>query len=200
MATPHHPTDPHTTATASLQTRSADFGEVYRAQHHRVAAHIAARLGVRHRDSVEDLVQDTFYAALTQHAPLDADALPPLLRLADQVCRRHLHATGRDQAVALVADRIPSPPATTTATGLTRDDLADALRHLPGDQHRVIDLLYLQQYTPALVAARMGRSVQAVRGLRRRALRRLHRHLTAAVGQPHPRTPRPGALTGGVAG
>lgn len=197
MATPHHPTDPHATATAP--TASAQVGEVYRAQHHRVAAYIAARLGGRHRDSVDDLVQDTFCAALAQHAPLGDDALPDLLRVADQICRRHLHSTGQHPRVALVADRIPSPPPTAPATGLTRDDLADALRHLPCDQHRVIDLLYLQQYTPALVAARMGRSVQAVRGLRRRALRRLNRHLTAAVGQPHPRTPRPAALTVGAA-
>src|SRR5262249_45258051 len=133
---------------------------------------------------------------LAQHTPLGADPLPQLLRLADQICRRHLRTTSGHPRVALVADRIPSPPPTAPATGLTHDDLADALRHLPGDQHRVIDLLYLQQYTPALAAARMGRSVQAVRGLRRRALRRLHHHLTAAA---HPRTPRPAALTGAAA-
>jgi RNA polymerase sigma-70 factor (ECF subfamily) len=61
--------------------------------------------------------------------------------------------------------------------------LADALARLPEDQRRAVELRHLQALPLAEIAARMGRSVDAVVGLIHRGLRALRRDLEELRGE-----------------
>ena len=64
------------------------------------------------------------------------------------------------------------------------DDLRAALEALPTDQRQVMVLRLIAGLTPAEVAERLGRSVDAVHALQHRARRRLREELTQAGWAP----------------
>jgi RNA polymerase sigma-70 factor (ECF subfamily) len=64
------------------------------------------------------------------------------------------------------------------------DDLRAALEALPADQRHVMVLRLIAGLTPAEVAERLGRSVDAVHALQHRARRRLRSELTQAGWAP----------------
>ena len=153
---------------------------------------MTARLPGHDRDAVDDLVQDTFCAAIADAARFDDDVFGCLRRLAARACTRHLSAARRhtpavyaidddhpaasgDQAAAL-ADR--AMPAGRIETG--RIEISQALARLAPDQRHVIELLYLDGHSRPQVAVTIGRSVNTVRTLQRRALHHLKQQLAGA--------------------
>jgi DNA-directed RNA polymerase specialized sigma24 family protein len=197
---PHtHPADVGADLDATLPARlragdPAAFDELFRHHHRQVARYLAARLGAAHQAAVDDLVQDTFTAALAHPARfITADPLRCLLRLAARCRRQHLRTTAHGgHPTPLTDDRTPPPDVAAPASpALTHPGLARALARLTPDQRLAVQLLYLYHQPTPVVAARMGRSIPAVRGLRRRALRHLHQSLT---GQPRPTPPTAPAL------
>ncbi len=160
----------------------AAFDELFRRHHQRLTRYVAARLAGRDRDTVDDLVQDAFCDAIAEATRFSDDVLGCLLRLAARACTRHTWATRRHARAAYTVyeDRTSPDGARPTGTPATlgRIEFTHALARLAPDQRRAIQLLYLDGQPHPAVAALMGRSVDAVRSLQRRALRHLHHQLT----------------------
>jgi RNA polymerase sigma-70 factor, ECF subfamily len=155
----------------------AAFGELYRQTATVLTRYVAARLGERDRDAVDDLVQEAFCDALTEPRLLGADLLGSMLRLAARAVTRHGWSQRRylRAAYALYADRTSDPqPAVVNAAAPHRSGLTHALARLTAPQRQVVQLRYLDGYPRDHTATAMGRTVEAVRRIERDALHRLH--------------------------
>jgi DNA-directed RNA polymerase specialized sigma24 family protein len=181
---------------AWLRTGDPDaFAQAHRRHHRRLAGVIAAHLPTRHRDSVsglvQDLLQDTFCAAIASPAGFaDADVYRVLRRLALRACTAHATASPvdaqltdtrlADTAVDPTADRLPTAP-------VSHLGLRDAVAALAWPERRTIELLYLDGHPQAAVARLMRRPVSAIAVLHRRGLAQLREHLAHAQrGTGHP--------------
>ena len=144
--------------TLAARLRSGDpaaFEDLYRNHHQHVTRYVTARLAGHDRDAVDDLVQDTFCAAIADAARFDDDVFGCLRRLAARACTRHLSAARRHTpAVYAIDDDHPAAsgdqpaaladwatPACRIETG--RIEISQALARLAPDQRRAIQLLYL---------------------------------------------------------
>ncbi len=176
----------------------AAFDELFRRHHQRLTRYLAARLAGRDRDAIDDLVQDTFCAAIADPDLFTDDVLGCLLRLAARAHTRHIWASRRHtRAAYTVYEDRTSPdagagPPTATAPVVGRLEFTTALARLAPDQRRAIQLHYLDGQPHPAVAALMGRSIAAVKALQRRALRHLQQQL--ADDQPAD----PAGPTGGI--
>ena len=174
----------------AARLRSGDpaaFEDLYRNHHQHVTRYVTARLAGHDRDAVDDLVQDTFCAAIADAARFDDDVFGCLRRLAARACTRHLSAARRHTpAVYAIDDDHPAAsgdqPAALAdwAMPAGRIDISQALARLAPDQRHVIELLYLDGHSRPQVAATIGRSVNTVRTLQRRALHHLKQQLAGA--------------------
>ncbi len=183
----------------AVRLRASDpaaFDELFRRHHQRLTRFVAARLAGRDRDTVDDLVQDAFCDAIAQATRFSDDVLGCLLRLAARACTRHTWATRRHARAAYTVyeDRTSPDSARPTGTPATlgRIEFTHALARLAPDQRRAIQLLYLDGQPHPAVAALMGRSVDAVRSLQRRALRHLQQQLLSADQPDEPTGPEDG--------
>jgi RNA polymerase sigma-70 factor (ECF subfamily) len=175
----------------------AAFEHLYRHRHQAVARYVSARLAGRHRDAVDDLVQDTFADALAEAARFDNDVFGYLLRLAARAVTRHLWATRRHaRAIYAVYENHPAAGGEPVepvdwAAPAGRIEVSQALARLAPDQRRAIQLLYLDGQSRPQVAAAIGRSVTTVRTLQQRGLHHLKQQLAGADSsrstQPHHR-------------
>jgi RNA polymerase sigma-70 factor (ECF subfamily) len=151
------------------------------------------------RVDASDLVQETFLKAYREFAGFLGSTEPELVAwlrqilvraLADQV-KRH-RARGRDvrreeplealldRSSLTIQERLIAPLSSPSGHAIRREQaviLADALETLPPDYREVFVLRILEHVPIEEVAARMGRSVNAVRKLWTRAMLALERAL-----------------------
>ncbi|ROO52749.1 DNA-directed RNA polymerase specialized sigma24 family protein [Micromonospora sp. Llam0] len=133
-------------------------------------------VGVRVRDqhAVDDLVHDTFTDALASLTTADDDVVGWLLRLAGRACTRHSWGMRRYRRAAHELHQ--APPATpVTRSDTPRMVLVAALlaaAPLTLAQRQAVELR-LAGHPRDVAATEMGRSRDAVRGLERRAIRRI---------------------------
>jgi RNA polymerase sigma-70 factor, ECF subfamily len=132
---------------------------------------------VRHPHDAEDVTSEVFARlprALGRYVPGSSPFTAWLLRVARNAALDHL----RGQRSVPVAE-VQGPD---TVVEDVADDRLEALRSalatLPADQRRVVLLRFVAGLTPREVAARMGRSEDAVHALQHRARRRLAANLT----------------------
>jgi RNA polymerase sigma-70 factor (ECF subfamily) len=153
--------------------------------------------GLRPKGGASDLVQETFLEAQRDfarfHGTTEAELLAWLRRLllnnlANFV--RSYRGTGKrqlDREVALApadsggstpgpAAETPSPSGQVMADEQTRQ-LQDALARLPEDYRAVLTLRYIEELPFEEIAARLGRTSNAVRKLWARAVERLQEEL-----------------------
>jgi len=191
----------HTALLGRLHAGDTDaFDRLYREQVAAVTHYVAARLGRRDRDGVDDCVHDAFCAALDNPALIDADVRGSLLRLAARAVTRYSQSQRRYRRAAYTiyedtgcAVRESATEAASTTAPRMR--ISQALAGLSDDQRRVLRLRYLDGRPRAAVAAAMRRTVNAVRVLERQAVARLtanladHTLATADSGAATPAVP-----------
>ena len=164
------------------------FADLYRTFHDAVTRYVAVRMRDRDRDAIPDLVQDTFAGALEElpHALLDVRGW--FIIQAAKACTRHDWSRRRYTRAAYTLHEQASR--STASSGLAepasrsrRVTFVHAMARLTADQRRAIQLRYLDGYPRDAAARLMNRSIEAVRCLERRAIRRLHAILVGAADQ-----------------
>jgi RNA polymerase sigma-70 factor (ECF subfamily) len=138
---------------------------------------------VRDPDDAEDVTSDVFARltrALRTYRPGPAPFAAWLLRVGRNAALDHVRA---QRTVPRAEVRAPDTPAEDLARERL-DALRTALEALPADQRGVMLLRFVAGLSPVEVAARMGRSVDAVHALQYRARRRLRRELTLLGSAP----------------
>jgi RNA polymerase sigma-70 factor (ECF subfamily) len=159
------------------------FADLYRTFRDAVTRYVAVRMRGRDRDAIDDLVQETFTGALEElpHALLDVRGW--LLIQAAKACTRHDRSRRHTRAVYILHEHASRTPASSgpVSTGLAesprrpgRVTFVHAMARLTPDQRRAIQLCYLDGCPRDAAARLIGRSIEAVRGLERRAIRRMH--------------------------
>jgi RNA polymerase sigma-70 factor (ECF subfamily) len=157
------------------------FGQLYAEHLDLVTRYVAVRLYGSDRDVIPDVVHDAFTEALAGLASAPPDVTGWLLQLAARACTNHSWATRRYLRATHEIQHRRVPTATTAPTparrpGATVDSwmaVLAATAQLTDGQRTAIQLRYLDGYPRDRAAVVMGRSMQAVRELERRALRRL---------------------------
>jgi RNA polymerase sigma-70 factor (ECF subfamily) len=148
-------TPPPHAADARVEPRGAPSGESIApdldalvATHGRQVARLVARL-VDRREDVEDLVQETFLAALTHWRAFRGECRPStwLARIAVNRCRSHHRWRRVRRWLPLPSDRANDPA---TATGPaeateTEEEIRRAVRALPGKYREAIVLRYFEE-------------------------------------------------------
>jgi RNA polymerase sigma-70 factor (ECF subfamily) len=197
-ATEHHlrPTDrrrrrpevaPHILALLH-QAQQGDrdaFAALYLTYREPVTRYVTVRMRGRDRDLIADLVQEAFTGALADLGSALADVRGWLIWQAAKACNQHDWSRRRYVRAAYAArehaDRAPAAPLTTdptTPARLGRLPFVHALARLTPGQRRAIQLRYLDGYPRDAAARLMGCNTESVRGLERRALRRMQITLT----------------------
>jgi RNA polymerase sigma-70 factor, ECF subfamily len=155
------------------------YAQLYRTFQDPVTRYVTVRMRDRDRDAIDDLVQDTFTDALAELPTAILDVRGWFIIQAAKACnrydwsrRRYVRAAYavRDEATHTAATPIA---AQTPARRPGRMTFVHAIARLTDDQRRAIQLCYLDGYPRDAAARQMGRSVEAVRSLQRRALLRL---------------------------
>ncbi|MEV6931387.1 RNA polymerase sigma factor [Dactylosporangium sp. NPDC051485] len=166
------------------------FADLYRSTVDDLTRFVAARVWRRDRDLVEDFVQEAYCLALAEPHRIEPDLRGSMRRLAARAMtnhswsqRRYLRAartiyTDRTVTSPAVGTR-PGPVAGRTIAAVTLTRFPQALARLTPDQRRAVQLRYLDGQPRTAVATQMGRTVDAMRWLEGRALRRLHELCTA---------------------
>jgi RNA polymerase sigma-70 factor (ECF subfamily) len=138
---------------------------------------------VHDEHDAEDLTSEVFARLPRALSHYKASATPFvgwLLRVARNAALDHLRA---QRSVPLA--EVPATAGETEWHAHERlDDLRAALEALPADQRQVMVLRLIAGLTPAEVAERIGRSVDAVHALQHRARRKLREELTRAGWAP----------------
>ncbi len=143
---------------------------------------------VRDEHDAEDITQHVFAKLITTLVKYDDRGVPFfvwLLRMARNAAVDHLRAK-RITPMETVLD-----PEATTGTDLERvATVRAALAALPSTQREVVMLRHVAGFTPAEIAARMGRSKGSVHGLDQRGRCTLKRELERLDSKPLTRRPR----------
>ncbi|GAA3302425.1 RNA polymerase sigma factor [Dactylosporangium vinaceum] len=165
------------------------FAALYRSTVERVTAFVAARVYRRDLDLVDDLVQDAYCLALAEPYRVDPDLIGSMYSLAARAMTNHswsqrrylraAHTLYTDRTNAAANEPATGPVDRRTIAAVSRSNtrsggFADALAQLTPDERRAVQLRFLDGHSRTEVAARMGRTVGAVRWLEHRALRSLH--------------------------
>jgi len=137
---------------------------------------------VHDEHDAEDITSEVFARlprALTHYRVSATPFVAWLLRVARNAALDHLRA---QRSVPLA--EVPASARSELHAHERLDDLRAALETLPADQRHVMVLRLIAGLTPAEVAERLGRSVDAVHALQHRARRRLRAELTQAGWAP----------------
>lgn len=169
---------------------------MYRTHYSAVMRYVRAR--VRSREVAEDLVSDVFCRAVgaaRRYVPLRQTTLPWLYtiaahRVADHY-RRQRPACTLD-AVFGISDDAPSPDSVVVQRDQI-DRIWQAAKSLPPAQRRALWLRYGEGCDLKEIAARMGRSVEAVKLLIHRATRTIRGRLEVGVTRLPPAVARAAA-------
>jgi RNA polymerase sigma-70 factor, ECF subfamily len=151
------------------------FADLYTAHFDRVYAFIARR--VPGRLDAQDLTSDVFQQALANLARYEWRGVPFaawLYRIAANAVADHHARTARTRALPPAED--PGPPQG-FGEAERRASLYRAVRALPNDQRRVIELRFAEDRSTAEIAAALGRSEGAVKQLQFRAIKALRQRL-----------------------
>ncbi|WP_327007665.1 sigma-70 family RNA polymerase sigma factor [Dactylosporangium sp. NBC_01737] len=168
------------------------FTDLYQSAAVDLTRFVAARVWRRDRDLIEDFVQEAYCLALTEPHRIDPDLRGSMRRLAVRAMTNHSWSQRRYLRAArtIYTDRTvtspgtavgarPGPVAGRTIAAVTLTRFPQALARLTPDQRRAVQLRYLDGQPRTTVAAQMGRTIDAMRWLEGRALRRLHELCTA---------------------
>ena len=143
---------------------------------------------VHDEHDAEDITSEVFARlprALTHYRVSSTPFVAWLLRVSRNAALDHLRA---QRSVPLA--EVPASSRAELHAHERLDDLRAALEALPFDQRQVMVLRLVAGLTPAEVAERIGRSVDAVHALQHRARRRLRDELTQAGWAPQATAPR----------
>ncbi len=137
---------------------------------------------VHDEHDAEDITSEVFARlprALTHYRVSATPFVAWLLRVARNAALDYLRA---QRSVPLA--EVPASARTELHAHERLDDLRAALEALPADQRQVMVLRLIAGLTPAEVAERIGRSIDAVHALQHRARRKLREELTQAGWAP----------------
>jgi RNA polymerase sigma-70 factor, ECF subfamily len=150
------------------------FADLYRMHFDRVYAYVARRVATR--SDAQDLTAEVFQQALANLGRFEWRGVPFaawLYRIAANAVTDHHHRTMRDHNVPLN----PEPGRDEYESAERRASLYRAVRELPADQRRVIEMRFAEDRSIAEIAWVLGRSEGAVKQLQFRALGRLRAQL-----------------------
>jgi RNA polymerase sigma-70 factor, ECF subfamily len=155
------------------------FGDLYEENFERVYAYAARR--VRNRQEAEDVTAEVFHRALANLGGFEWRGVP----FATWLFRIAAHAIA-DRAKRMTRERGKPLPGSEPEPTLERVEehaaLYRAVRELPSDQRRVIEMRFTEEKTIREVAAELGRSEGAVKQLQFRAVQSLREWLGQAHG------------------
>lgn len=161
--------------------------DMYRQHHDAVFRYIRARVG-SHAEA-EDLTSDVFCKAvvgLSRYRPLRSSALPWLYTIAAHRVADHYRAARPTNVLDdadQVPDRAPSPLDVAVTHDLVRQ-VWELAKRLPASQRTALWLRYGEELELREIAARMGRSVEAVKLLVHRAVRAIRGSLVTSDAIP----------------
>ena len=153
-----------------IETAQGDprrLADLYRMHFDRVYAYVARRVATR--SDAQDLTAEVFQQALANLGRFEWRGVPFaawLYRIAANAVADHHHRTVRDQ-------NVPSSPESgreELESAEQRAALYRAVRDLPADQRRVIEMRFAEDKPIAEIARLLGRSEGAVKQLQFRAL------------------------------
>ncbi|MGH7644352.1 MAG: RNA polymerase sigma factor [Gemmatimonadales bacterium] len=150
------------------------FADLYRMHFDRVYAYVARRVATR--SDAQDLTAEVFQQALANLGRFEWRGVPFaawLYRIAANAVTDHHHRTVRDQNVP----PSPEPGREELESAERRAALYRAVRDLPADQRRVIEMRFAEDRSIAEIARVLGRSEGAVKQLQFRALGNLRARL-----------------------
>jgi len=150
------------------------FADLYRMHFDRVYAYVARRVATR--SDAQDLTAEVFQQALANLRRFEWRGVPFaawLYRIAANAVADHHHRTERDQNVP----PNPEPGRDEHERAERRASLYRAVRELPADQRRVIEMRFAEDRNIAEIARALGRSEGAVKQLQFRALGSLRARL-----------------------
>jgi RNA polymerase sigma-70 factor (ECF subfamily) len=155
------------------------FGELYEENFERVYAYTARRC--RSRQEAEDLTAEVFHRALANLDRFEWRGVPFaawLFRIAAHAITDRARQMTRERGESLLrSEPEPAPERVEERAALYR-----AVRELPSDQRRVIEMRFTEDKTIREVAAQLGRSEGAVKQLQLRAVQNLRDRLGQAHG------------------
>ena len=146
------------------------FADLYRVHFDRVYAYVARRVATR--SDAQDLTAEVFQQALANLGRFEWRGVPFaawLYRIAANAVTDHHHRTVRDHNVFLN----PELACEEHESAERRASVYRAVRELPADQRRVIEMRFAEDRSIAEIAWVLGRSEGAVKQLQFRALGRL---------------------------
>jgi RNA polymerase sigma-70 factor (ECF subfamily) len=155
----------------SAQRDPRRFAELYAMHFDRVYAFIARRVPAR--ADVQDLTSEVFQQALASLGRYEWRGVPFaawLYRIAANAVVDHHHRTARERTAPGAPQE--GPPETERRASLYR-----AVRELPADQRRVIEMRFGEEKSVAEIAQALRRSEGAVKQLQFRALETLRKRL-----------------------
>ena len=143
------------------------FADLYRIHFDRVYAYVARRVATR--SDAQDVTADVFQQALINLGRFEWRGVPFaawLFRIAANAIADHHHRRQRDHSVP----PDPEPDREEHEGAERRAWLYRAVRELPVDQRRVIEMRFGEDRSIAEIAQTLGRSEGAVKQLQYRAL------------------------------
>lgn len=163
----------------AAQRDPSRFAELYERNFDRVYAYVSRRL--TDRSAVEDVTADVFRQALANLGRFEWRGTPFvawLLRIAANAVTDHWRRVSREQPMveADEPDSAPAGPAGIDAVE-RRALLFRAVRSLPADQRRVIEMRFAQEKDVREIARKLNRSEGAVKQLQFRAIQNLRSQL-----------------------
>jgi RNA polymerase sigma-70 factor (ECF subfamily) len=157
----------------SAQRDPERFADLYATHFDRVYAYIARRVPAR--SDAQDLTAEVFHQALANLGRYEWRGVPFaawLYRIAANAVTDHHHRSKQHDTLP-AADTLHEPPRQTEQ----RAALYRAVRELPPDQRRVIEMRFAEDRRIAEIATALGRSEGAVKQLQLRALQTLRARL-----------------------
>ena len=158
----------------TAQRDPSRFVDLYRTHFDRVYAYVARRVATR--SDAQDLTAEVFQQALAGLGRFEWRGVPFaawLYRIAANAVADHHHRTVRDRSVPPHEE----PGREECENAERRASLYRAVRELPADQRRVIEMRFAEDRSIAEIARVLGRSEGAVKQLQFRALGSLRARL-----------------------
>ena len=151
-------------------------------EHHSPGIYRYAYRLIGDRDLAEDCVSETFsrYLQAIKNGRGPSDNVQGYLYRVAHNWITDLYRRQRDVHESLEMDEHPDPnsnPSTLIGRELERERVRTAIRKLPFDQQRVIELRFLEELSHEEVAKTLGKTVEATRALQYRALTSLRQIL-----------------------
>lgn len=154
----------------AAQSDPRHFAELYELHFDRVYAYIARR--VRHREAAQDLTSEVFHHALSAIKRYESRGIPFsawLFRIAANKITDYVSRLSQERAIP--------PPVECKDTDYDEVErhalLFRAVRELPEDQRRVVELRFVEQKSIREVAEALQRSEGAIKQLQFRGLETL---------------------------